>query len=389
MTSADSSHRREFLKSAALCGAAMSGWGSGKATAAEPEAANVPSHKAELIDPPKLIVPHRQNYEFIGPSVVRQDSGELLMAANGYGEGSSQAPMSYTSSDDGRTWKTAGSLKMGWTVSGQRLGGGVSFLKLHDGRLAVLMHRGLKQGGGLPAISYSSDGGETWTDSKLLDGPEGIWYVMNDRMIQTTAGRILAPVSRGGGQYEGDTNTALCFYSDNDGKSWSQSMAGATLAGPRGMQEPCVAELGDGRLLMLARTGKGSHHRSYSRDCGNSWSKPEPTTLTAACSPLTLKRMPDGRLIVLYDHAKPIEAEGFFPRTPLVYAVSANGGRTWSPPVVIDDEPRRQHIYPSICFLDEGILVFYSTHFSNNTFGMTAEQQLIGGGKRCILKYPV
>jgi hypothetical protein len=117
--------------------------------------------------------------------------------------------------------------------------------------------------------------------------------------------------------------------------------------------------------------------------------EPQPTTLTAACSPLTLKRMPDGRLIVLYNHAQPTEPEGFFPRTPLVYAVSSNEGRTWGQPVVIDDEPQRQHIYPSICFLDEGILVVYSTHFSNNTFGSTAKQKLIGGGKRCVFKLSV
>ena len=56
----------------------------------------------------------------------------------------------------------------------------------------------------------------------------------------------------------------------------------------------------------------------------------------------------------------------------------------WSPAV-----PTRENIYPSVCFLDEGMLVVWSTHFS--TSGQkrrSLEQNLIGGGKRAILRYP-
>ncbi len=67
----------------------------------------------------------------------------------------------------------------------RRYAGGVSFLRLQDERLAILMHRGVKQGGGLPAISFSNDEGASWSEARLLGGDEDIWYVMNDRMIQT------------------------------------------------------------------------------------------------------------------------------------------------------------------------------------------------------------
>jgi hypothetical protein len=56
----------------------------------------------------------------------------------------------------------------------------------------------------------------------------------------------------------------------------------------------------------------------------------------------------------------------------------------WNP-----DAPTRENIYPSICFLEEGMLVFWSSHFSNSGRARrTLEQNLIGGGKRAILKYP-
>ena len=161
------------------------------------------------------------------------------------------------------------------------------------------------------------------------------------------------------------------------------------------MPEPCVAELHDGRVLMLARSGTGFLLESHSADGGVTWSAPKNTTLVSPCSSLTLKRLPDGRLIVFYDHAKPYEPGWFFPRCPLVYAVSADEGATWSGPTVVDDEgwnggqSDRDLIYPSICFLDEGMLVIWSSHYSDGKFSAkTPAQHLLGGGKRAILKYP-
>lgn len=247
-------------------------------------------------------------------------------------------------------------------------------------------------------MSFSRGDGQTWTPARTIGEPEGVWYVMNDRMIQMKSGRLVVPVSHmptGMGTYEGDRNLGLCFFSHDGGATWGRSRKPADLADARGMAEPCVAEVAGCRLLMLARTGSGCNYRSWSHDGGDTWSKPEPTTLLAACSPLTLKTLPDDRLIVFYNHATPLGPGAFFPRTPLTYAVSSDGGETWSAPVVVDDEgverKDRQNIYPSACFTDEGILVVYSTHaadpegsFSNGG----TDGWKIGGGKRCIVSYP-
>ena len=233
---------------------------------------------------------------------------------------------------------------------------------------------------------------------KIIGNPEGVWYVMNDRLIRMKNGRLVVPVSHmpvGMGTYEGDHNLGLCFFSDDDGKTWGKSKQPADLNDGRGMAEPCVVQTGKNNLLMLARTGSGFIFCSKSDDGGDTWSEPQPTTLEAACSPLTLKKLPDGRLIVFYDHARPIKKGAFFPRTPLVYAVSRNKGKSWSLPVIVDDEGMKtgdkQNIYPSVCFTKEGMLVVWSTHaadpggsFSNGG----KEGWKTGGAKRAILAYP-
>ena len=274
----------------------------------------------------------------------------------------------------------------------------MSFLRLKDGRLAVLLHRHVKGllGGGLPAISFSKDDGATWTPARLVGEPEGFWYVMNDRLIQLRKGRLLVPVAhrpKSPGAFEGDKCLGLCFFSDDGGETWKQSRTPAKLEDARGMAEPCVAEVGD-RVLMLARTGSGYHFSSWSDDGGDTWSKPEATTLMSACSSLTLKTLPDGRLIVFYNHATPIKAGAFFPRTPLCYAVSDDGGKTWSPPVIVDDEgvadKDRQNIYPSICFTKEGMLVIWSTHGADPKGSFAGQYDSnIGGAKRAVLATPL
>jgi hypothetical protein len=364
--------------------------------------------KARFIVEPRIFIRHTAERAFIGPGTFLVENGDVLMAAP-WGRPPTNfeqlaakfpVPLLYRSKDGGRTWLEEGRMNMLWNLSGMISDGGISFLRLQDGRLAFLAHRHVLSlhGGGLPALSFSSDNGKTWTPAQLVGNPEGVWYVMNDRLIQMRNGRMVVPVSHmptGLGTYEGDHNLGLCFFSDDGGKTWKKSAKPADLNDGRGMAEPSVAQTGKNKLLMLARTGSGFIFRSRSDDGGNTWSVPESTGLIAACSPLTLKTLPDGRLIVFYDHAQPLKKGAFFPRTPLVYAVSEDKGKTWSEPVIVDDDGieknDRQNIYPSVCFTKEGMLVIWSTHaadpdgsFSNGG----SEGWKTGGGKCAILAYP-
>jgi hypothetical protein len=83
----------------------------------------------------------------------------------------------------------------------------------------------------------------------------------------------------------------------------------------------------------------------------------------------------------------------FFPRTPLVYALSADDGATWSAPFVIDatgmEHRDRQNIYASPCFTPEGMLVVWSTHGADPKGSFAGQyDEKVGGGKRAIIDLP-
>ncbi len=372
--------------------------------------------RAKYISQPETFIRHTEQRSFIGPGTFLLPDGEILMVAP-WGRPPANfeqlaanfpVPMTYRSRDGGRTWREDGRLQMEWNLTGMLSDGGITFLRLQDGRLAFLGHRHVEGlfGGGLPVFSTSSDEGKTWTPARTIGEPEGVWYVMNDRMIQMKNGRLVVPVShmpKELGAGEGDCNLGLCFFSDDAGETWKSSSEPAALSDGRGMAEPCVAEVEGGRLLMLARTGSGCKYAAWSEDGGDTWSTPEPTTLIAACSSLTLKTLPDahstgsgqGRLIVFYNHAKTLRAGAFFPRTPLCYAVSSDGGKSWGEPVLVDESgvqlKDRQVIYPSICFTAEGMLVVYSNHMADpdgSFAGQYSHESPDCGGVRCILEYP-
>lgn len=378
------------------------------ATAGEPARLAMP--RAEFVREAKVVVAHRPEQVFIGPGTVELPNGELLMVAPW---GSSPAefqelrgtypmPPIFCSRDRGRTWAEAGRLAMGWKLTGTLNNGGISLLRLKDGRLALLAHRYVpdNKGGGLPVISFSKDDGATWSPAAIVGkglAPDDGWYVMNDRLIQTRSGRLIVPVAHAvpGSGPEGDLAESGSFFSDDSGATWRLSQLVLPKGALRGMAEPCAAELADGRIYMLARSGTGFLVDSYSGDGGATWSAPKSTTLVSACTSLTLKTLPDGRMIVFYNHAVPVEPGSLFPRCPLTYAVSADGGKTWSGPVLVDDEgwnpmrPERELIYASVTFLNEGMLVFYSSHYSNGgTARRTLEQNLVGGGRCALLGYP-
>ena len=369
----------------------------------------LPFARAEFVVPPSIVIPHVRDRVFIGPGTTQLPNGDILLLAP-WGcapatfeelRGVYPLPHFYRSSDHGRTWQEKERIAMEWKITGTINNGGFSFLRLQDGRLALVGHRYVadNKGGGLPMISFSSDNGASWTPARIVGkevAPDDGWYIMNDRLKQLRNGRLLIPVAHAvvGSGPEGDLAEAGCFYSDDGGATWKLSQLVRPKGALRGMAESCVAELPDGHILMLARSGTGYLVDSWSEDGGVTWSPPKNTALLSPCTSLTLKTLPDGRLIVFYNHVKEDSPGSLFPRCPLVYAVSADG-KKWSAPVIVDDEgwnpamPTRENIYPSICFLDEGMLAVWSSHFSNSGRARrTLEQNLIGGGKRAILKYP-
>lgn len=378
--------------------------------------------RATFVRPHQVVIEHgiNEGRYFIGPGMIILKDGSILMSAP-WGRppaniiddvsGKTPLPLLYRSRDKGITWENLGRLQVNWNYSGLISDGGISFLRLNDGRIAMVMHRHVHNlmGGGLPVISFSSDEGSSWTDPIMIGKPDDdnvAHYVMNDRLIQLQSGRLVLPVARAVGRFEGDRDESLVYYSDDGGQTWQKSASVSVADGRRGMAEPAVVELKDGKILMLARSGLGTLIKSFSNDGGQTWSEPEKTELVSPLSPFTLHRLPDSRLIVFYNHAVPYQIGSAFPRNPLCYAVSRDEGQTWSPPVIIDDtgltdgeegRPSLQIVYPSAVFLDEGILLLYSRHITRNRFQtrpgdkpftFTEEQRRKAGGVSCIIAYP-
>ena len=130
-----------------------------------------------------------------------------------------------------------------------------------------------------------------------------------------------------------------------------------------GLDEPAIAALPNGDLFLLGRTGTHRLWQSVSHDGGATWEPPRPSPLTSHNCPAALLRLADGRVMVVYnDH--PLQ------RLNLSARASADGCRTWGPPlrlapVGVPDPAappcEMQAAYPNACQLADGtiVVIFY------------------------------
>jgi len=236
-------------------------------------------------------------------------------------------------------------------------------------------------------IRKSKDEGKLWSEKILVTNrefDEGTYFVVNnDRIVQLSTGRILVPTAH----HPCPTNKwkdfgpgrVIVFYSDDNGKTWKSSKT--ILFTPdkedkKGLQEPGVVELKDGRILMWMRTNLGSQFYSYSEDGGETWSEAKPSDLISPLSPASIKRIPEtGDLFVVYNDRSgrfPIIENGnpYQNRTPLVCAISKDEGKRWEKHFLIEDDPDGRFCYTSILFVDSKIILSYSAATSNQEWGL-------------------
>ena len=191
---------------------------------------------------------------------------------------------------------------------------------------------------------------------------------MNQRMLLTSRGRLILPIEQLLGAEGPGPNQIGTIYSDDAGRSWKRS----PIFGPppplpdrpEGFGEPATVELPDGRIWMVFRTRYGHLWQAWSSDGGATWGKPSATQLVSPASAVNAKRLPDSdAVIVFWDNAEPGTSTNWNanpnlwrPRSPLVFATSQDGCKTWSRPVVVDPGTAA---YPSICFSDREMFVAY------------------------------
>ena len=246
----------------------------------------------------------------------------------------------------------------------------VSLLRLQSGEIALFYLLKNSTRDCRLVLRRSFDEGRTWSEPTLCMTDEvGYFVVNNDRVIQLKDGRLLFPVSQH--RFDGDVfdnkGVVMTYTSDDNGKTWRRGKSVLRIVSPSGRkysaQEPGVVELKDGRILLWIRTNAGCQFMSWSNDRGETWSEPQPSWLRSPQSPASIKRLPTGDLLVVWnDH------EGRFDlkkkgrgmdgrRTPLSAAISRDDGVTWQDARPIEDDPAGHFCYIAIEPLDDGTVL--------------------------------
>jgi hypothetical protein len=204
----------------------------------------------------------------------------------------------------------------------------------------------------------SQDGGKTWGDRQvLLDGYNANFF----GFIRLRNGRLVV-VAEHLASHPG--RWVVCsFVSDDDGRTWQRSNL-IDLGGHGhhdGAVEPTVAELSDGRLLMLIRTNLDRFWQAISEDGGRYWRTIEPSQIDASSSPGFLLRLQSGRLLLVWNRLNPVggtwpkggvgpamEAPASWHREELSAAFSEDDGKSWTTPVVVARQKDGQLSYPYV-----------------------------------------
>lgn len=253
----------------------------------------------------------------------------------------------------------------------------VTLLRLQDGRIALFYLQKNSVRDCRLRLRFSADEAQTWSDPVLCQPGPGYFVTNNDRVVQLRCGRLLVAagyhraLSPGAAIDGGITmfSEACFFWSDDAGATWREGSQRLRIAAEieSGLQEPGVIERSDGSLYGWARTTDGWQWEFESRDRGETWSPPRRSCFAAPCSPLSLKTIAPGPrwLTVWNDPAVPVTPETAFAknsswgRTPLALATSRDEGRTWSKPVLLEDDPERGFCYIAIHPVGDAVLLAY------------------------------
>lgn len=227
-------------------------------------------------------------------------------------------------------------------------------------------------------LKRSADGGRTWSDRVLCTPYEAFFVVNNDRVTRLSDGRIIIPAARheygwkdfadSGKIYADSRSEVVFFYSDDDGLSWQQAPDKCAIPyntyNTAGLQEPGVIELSEGILWGWARTDLGRQYEMFSLDNGEHWTAVQPSRFTSPNSPLCMKRDALGKIYAIWNPIPEYNGRkkvGYFTggRTPFVIAVSADNGKTFSEPVIFEDDEMSGYCYCAIYFTGDKMLLAY------------------------------
>jgi len=186
----------------------------------------------------------------------------------------------------------------------------------------------------------SDDAGASW--SAETPAIPAVCVLLRNKPIVLNDGRWLLPA------YIEATYQSQFFFSLDRGATWLPNSA-PILTLPYGNLQPAIVRRENGSLLALTRSaaGAGFTWEGKSRD-GIAWLMLPRTDLPNPGSGLDMIKLSTGHLVVAYN-------DSATERTPLVAAVSADEGETWSSPKTIEGGPG-QLSYPSLAEGPDGLI---------------------------------
>ena len=214
-------------------------------------------------------------------------------------------------------------------------------------------------------VQRSRDEGRTWSQPEAISPDNGnLQYANNASLRRLDSGRFVLAIREYVIEQDGDRQHMIrmpyALYSDDDGNSWKAGshVPPADISEQhrrdQNLNEPSIAQLADGRLLMTMRTVAGGQFFSYSEDQGESWSKPYLSPLVGTCSPATIDRIPStGDILAIFTY-------GYSGRTPLMSTVSSDGGKTWKNMKFVEESQYHDYGYTSITFVQDRVYLLYS-----------------------------
>jgi sialidase-1 len=217
-------------------------------------------------------------------------------------------------------------------------------------------------------------------DGATFDAPTPIWSrqpwgCASGVLQRLSTGRLLLPIGCQTGAIWSTTDHEVlgALISDDEGATWTVSRNWVDLP-LRGAMEAHVAELRDGRLLMVMRTQLGAVFQAHSADGGATWSRPQTTGLRQPETCPELIRLSTGDLMLVWCNAEynPGFGSHYGKRSPLAAALSRDEGATWTFAKNLADDPHTGYYNPvAHCTPAGRVIVSYTETPYNAQWQMT------------------
>jgi len=214
---------------------------------------------------------------------LRLNDGRILYAyTKYYGEAWDDNDQAYIaacySSDEGETW-TESEMFYEKPADAENIMS-VSLLRMENGDLGMFYLEKTKKNGKYychPYFVRSSDEGKTFSAPLSIIDEPGYYVLVNDRVLRMKNGRIIFTVADHTTKSTAPikAGVAKIYYSDDDGRSFqkAENDVHSPYNDGLGLTEPGIHELADGRLWLYARTGYTCQYQSFSEDGGIHWTE--------------------------------------------------------------------------------------------------------------------